>query len=154
MRRPILAVLVVCSLALLAAGSASANDAGVRQAIKSAQAQVKQSGELESALNELKEAPASLAKIHSAIAKFQSALRKVIAKVEPVKASTSAGRTGKADYIGGLQKLVAGFGDLDKAISDLKAHNKTGAKAEAKKAVALVKAGKSEMKKGEALLHV
>ncbi len=149
-----LAVCCVALVGLLTATGAQASDASVRQAIEHSSQQVKESGEVKSALTELREDPKSLEKVASAVHKFDGAVRKVIATVSAQKASTTQGAKGKSEYIGGLRKLVAGFNDLGTAIADIKAHNKTAAKAEAKKAVALVKAGAAEGKSGEALLHV
>jgi uncharacterized phage infection (PIP) family protein YhgE len=156
MRRWRLVVLTGCVVTACCSlqGSAFASDASVRTAIEVSRHQVKESGELQEALKELRENPKTLEKIHRGIAEFDSALRKVISKVSGQHASTTSGKRGESEYLGGLHKLVAGFGDLDKAITDLKDHNKTGAKAELKKAAALVKAGVEEAKKGRAALHV
>lgn len=154
MRRVGMAMVLVLTGALLLSGTALANDASVRKAIEASGKQAKESGELKEALKELKEEPKTLEKVHSAIAKFETALRKVVVTVDAQHASTANGKMGKADFVGGLQKAIAGFSDLDKAITDIKNHEKTAAKAEALKAATLVKAGAIEAKKGETLLHV
>jgi hypothetical protein len=138
----------------LLTGSAQASDASVRSAIEHSNKQVRESGELKSALKELREDPSSLERLHAAIGKFDGTIRKVISTVSAQKVSTAQGAKGKSEYIGGLRKLMAGFNDVVVAIGDLKAHKATAAKAEMKKAVALVKAGGEEGKRGEALLHV
>lgn len=134
--------------------SAFASDASVRSAIEASNHQIKESGELQTALKELREDPKTLEKIHRGIAEFDSALRKVVSKVSAQHASTTSGKQDESEYLGGVRKLITGFSDLNKAITDLKDHNKIGAKAELKKAAALVKAGVEEGKKGKAALHV
>jgi hypothetical protein len=156
MRRWRLVVLAVCVAVGCFAlqSSAFASDASVRSAIETSNHQVKESGELKGSLKELREDPKTLEKVHRGIAEFDSALRKVVSKVSAQKASTTSGKQGESEYVGGLRKLISGFSDLDKAITDLKDHNKTGAKTELKAAAALVKAGAEEGKKGAAALHV
>lgn len=156
MRRPTVSIAVTSLFLACAvlAPSASASTASVRESIEHSSKQVKESGELQSALKELKEEPKTLEKVHSGIAKFDSVLRKVVAKVELQKASTASGKTGKTDWVSGFDKVIKGFSDLDKAITDLKTHDKAAAKTEVEKAASLVKAGAVEVKKGDALLHV
>lgn len=156
MRRWRLVVPVVCVAVgcFSLQGSAFASDASVRSAIEASNQHVKESGELKEALKELREDPKTLEKVHRAIAEFDGALRKVVSKVSAQEASTAAGKKGESEYVGGLRKLIAGFNDLDKALTDIKDHDKTSAKAELKTAAALVKAGGEEGKKGSAALHV
>ena len=139
---------------LLLAGGAQASDSSVRSAIEASSQQAKESPELQGALSELKSDPKSIAKVQKGIAAFDSALRKVAAKVAAQKASTSNGKQGEADWLGGVHKLIQGFGDLNTALSDIKSGNKSAAKPEAKHAVALAKEGIAEAKKGKSLLGV
>ena len=139
--------------ALLPAASA-ASDASVRTAIEKSSQEVKESGALKNALEKLSEEPITLEKDHKAIGKLDVTIGKVIAKVSAQRASTANGKKGKQEYIGGLRKLITGFSDLDKALTDVKAHEKSAAETELKKASADVKAGAAEGKKGELLLHV
>jgi hypothetical protein len=152
-----LRLVVVAALAVAclgAAGSALASDASVRSAIEKSSREVKESGALKQALVELIEEPKTLEKDHKAIGKFDVTLGKVIAKVSAQPASTANGKKGKQEFIGGLRKLITGFSDLDKAITDALKHEKAGAKAELKKAASTVKAAAAETKRGELLLHV
>lgn len=146
--------LLACACSLVPAGTALASNASVRAAIERSAREVKESGDLKSALTELREEPITLEKDHKAIGKFDVALGKVIAKVSAQKASTAAGRKGKEEYIGGLRKLITGFSYLDKAITAALKHEKTAAQTESKKAVSTVKAATLEAKRGEELLHV
>jgi hypothetical protein len=134
--------------------SAFASNSSVRQAIEASTHQIKESGELKEALSELRDDPKTLEKASHGTAQFISALRKVVSKVSAQHGSTTSGKQGESEYLGGLRTLIMGFTDLDKTIIDLKDHDKSGAKAELKRASALVKAGVEEAKKGEALLHV
>jgi uncharacterized phage infection (PIP) family protein YhgE len=139
---------------LLAAGGAQASDSSVRSAIESSSRQAKESSELQGALAELKSDPKSIAKLQKGIATFDSALKKIAAKVSAQKASTSNGKQGEADWLGGIHKVAKGFEDLNEALSDIKSGNKSAAKSEAKQAVGLVKSGAVQAKKGKTLLGV
>jgi hypothetical protein len=139
---------------LLAAGGAQASDSSVRSAIEASTQQVKESPELQGALSELKSDPKTIAKLQKGIATFDGALKKVAAKVSAQKASTSNGKQGEADWVGGIRKVAKGFEDLGTALSDLKSGNKSGGKTELKQAIALVKQGAEEAKKGKSLLGV
>jgi hypothetical protein len=152
-----LKLMAVGALALACLGfsdTALANDAGVRSAIEKSSREVKESGGLKSALAKLQEEPQTIEKDHKAIGKLDVTIGKVIAKVSAQQASTTSGKKGKQEYIGGLRKLITGFSDLDKALTDVKTHEKSAAETELKKASATVKAGAAEGKKGEQLLHV
>ena len=153
-RLRVLAVSALAVACLGPAGTALANDAGVRGAIEKSNREVRESGELKSALAKLQEEPLTIEKDHKAIGKFDVTLGKVIAKVSAAKASTANGKKGKQEYIAGLRKLITGFSYLDKALTDVKTHQKAAAETELKKAAATVKAGAAEGKKGELLLHV
>src|ERR1700753_4323243 len=96
------------------AGTALANDAGVRGAIEKSNREVKESGELKSALAKLQEEPKTIEKDYTAIGKRDVAIGKVIAKVSAQQASTANGKKGKQEYISGLRKLITGFSYLDK----------------------------------------
>ena len=150
-------IVAVCCLALgcfAVAPVASASDSSVRQAIERSSKEAKQSGELASALKTFKEDPKTLAKLHAGIAKFTAILRKIVTKVSAQSASTTTGKKGKALWVAGADAVIKGFTDLDKAITDIKDHQKPAARTEAKKAVLLVKEGGVLLKKGSALLHV
>jgi hypothetical protein len=147
-------LLCIATCCLWGAEGALASDSSVRSAIESSARQIKESGELQNALKEFREDPKTLEKLHKGIADFNRIVHKVIVKVSTQKASTSTGERGEREWIGGLQKLSSGFGDLDKALSDIKAHQKTAAKSEIKKAAGLVKAGTAETREGTTLLHV
>jgi uncharacterized phage infection (PIP) family protein YhgE len=139
---------------LLVAGGAQASDSSVRSAIESSSKQAKESSELQGALSELKSDPKSVAKLQKGIATFDSALKQIAAKVSAQKASTSNGKQGEADWLGGIHKVAKGFEDLSTALSDIKSGNKSAGKSEAKQAVTLVKQGIEEAKKGKTLLGV
>lgn len=139
---------------LLLASGAQASDSSVRSAIEASSKQAKESPELQSALSELKSDPKSIAKLQKGIAAFDSALKKIAAKVSAQNASTANGKQGEADWVGGIDKVAKGFGDLNSALSEIKSGNKSAAKSEAKQAVALVKEGAAEARKGKSLLGV
>ncbi|HTA37048.1 MAG TPA: hypothetical protein VK761_10060 [Solirubrobacteraceae bacterium] len=139
---------------LLAASGAQASDSSVRAAIEASSRQVKESSELQGALSEFKSDPKDLAKLQKGIATFVGALKKVEAKVSAQKASTSKGKQGEADWLGGIRKVAKGFEDLNTTLSDIKSGNKSAAKSELKQAVTLVKQGAVEAKEGKALLGV
>jgi uncharacterized phage infection (PIP) family protein YhgE len=151
-----LAAVTVCMAIgfLLAAVGAQASDSSVRAAIESSNKQVKESPELQGALSEIKNDPKTIAKLQKGIAAFDSALNKIATKVSAQKASTSNGKQGEADWVGGIRKVAKGFKDLDTTLSEIKSGNKSAAKSELKQAVTLVKQGAAEAKKGKALLGV
>ena len=140
--------------ALLAAGVAQASDATVRTAIETSGKQIKESGELQTALTEIKDNPKTLAKLQKGLKDFEAALTKVVTTVEEQEASTPAGKEGEEDWTGGIRDVIKGFKDLGYALSDVKAGHKTAAKAELKKAAVLVKEGATTAKKGKTLLGV
>src|SRR6202035_1042325 len=109
----------------------------------------KESPELQGALSEIKNDPKTIARLQKGITTFDSALNKIAAKVSAQKASTSSGKQGQADWVGGIRKVAKGFGDLNTALSDIKNGNKSAAKPELKQAVTLVKQGAVEAKKGK-----
>jgi hypothetical protein len=140
--------------ALLAAGAAQASDATVREAIETSGKQVKESGELQQALTEIKDSPKTIAKLQKGLKDFEVVLTKVVTTVEAQEASTPAGKEGEEDWTGGIRDVIKGFKDLGYAISDVKAGHKTAAKRELKKAAVLVKDGATLAKKGKTLLGV
>ena len=156
MRRWRLTAILLCIATgcLWAAQGALASDASVRSAIESSARQIKESGELQGALKEFREDPKTLEKLQRGIADFNRIVHKVIVKVSAQKASTSAGKRGEREWVGGLEKVSSGFSDLDTALSDIRNHQKTAAKSEIKKAAALVKVGTAEAREGTTLLHV
>jgi hypothetical protein len=154
MYRRLLVVVCVLTGALCLTGVAQASDASVRSAIESANKHAKESPELQGALTELKSDPKSIAKLQTGLKEFESALRKVASTVGSQHASTAKGKEGEAKWLGGIHKVIRGFEYIGTALTDIKAHNKTAAKAEAKKAVTEVKAGEASAKAGKALLGV
>ena len=140
--------------ALLAAGAAQASDSSVRAAIESSGKQIKESGELQQALTEIRNNPKTIAKLQKGLKEFEAALTKALTTVEPQEASTTAGKEGKADWTGGIRKVIEGFKDLGVTLSDLKAGHKAAARSELKQAAALVKGGATMAKKGKSLLGV
>jgi seryl-tRNA synthetase len=140
--------------ALLAAGAAQASDSSVRAAIETSGKQIKENGELQQALTEIKDNPKTIAKLQKGLKEFETALTKVVTTVEAQEASTPAGKEGEEDWTGGIRDVVKGFKDLGTALGDLEAGHKGEAKAELKKAGVLVKEGAAEAKKGKTLLGV
>ncbi len=140
--------------ALLAAGAAQASDSSVRAAIENAGKQVKENGELQQALTQIKDNPKTIAKLQKGLKEFEAALTKVVTTVEAQEASTTTGKEGEEDWTGGVRKLIAGFKDLGITLNDLKAGHKAAAKSELKKAATLVKDGTATAKEGKTLLGV
>jgi hypothetical protein len=140
--------------ALLAAGVAQASDSSVRAAIETSGKQIKENGELQQALTEIKDNPKTIAKLQKGLKEFETALTKVVTTVEAQEASTPAGKEGEEDWTGAIHDVIKGFKDLGTALGDLKAGHKAEAKAELKKAGVLVKEGATEAKKGKTLLGV
>jgi hypothetical protein len=140
--------------ALLSAGAAQASDASVRSAIETSGKQIKESGELQQALTEIKDKPKTIAKLQKGLKDFEVALTKAVTTVEGQEASTTAGKEGEEDWTGGIHDVIKGFKDLGTALSDLKSGHKSEAKLELKKAGVLVKTGAAKAKKGKTLLGV
>ena len=140
--------------ALSAVATAQASDSSVRAAIESSSRQAKESGELQQALKEIKDNPKTITKLQKGVKDFETTLSKVADTVEAQEASTSSGREGEADWLGGIHKVIKGFKDLNTALSDLKSGHRTAAKTELKQAGALVKEGAAMAKKGQTLLGV
>jgi hypothetical protein len=140
--------------ALLSVGVAQASDSSVRTAIETSGKQVKESGELQQALKEIKDNPKTIAKLQKGLKDFEAVLNKVVTTVEAQEASTPAGKEGEEDWTGGIRKVIKGFKDLGVTLSDLKVGHKAEAKIELKKTAVLVKEGVAMAKKGKTLLGV
>ncbi len=140
--------------ALSAVATAQASDSSVRAAIENSSKQVKESGELQQALKEIKDNPKTVSKLQRGVKEFETALSKVADTVEAQEASTSTGKEGEADWLGGIHKVIKGFKDLNTALVNVKSGHRTTAKAEVKRAGELVKEGASMAKKGQTLLGV
>jgi hypothetical protein len=153
-RKLLMATTCIVLGALLASGAAQASDSSVREAIETSGKQVKESGELQQALTEIKDNPKTIAKLQRGLKDFEAVLTKVVTTVEAQEASTPAGKEGEEDWTGGIRDVIKGFKYLGYAVSDIKAHHKTAAKSELKKAAALVKEGAAMAKKGKTLLGV
>ncbi len=153
-RKLLTAITCIVLGALLAAGAAQASDLSVRAAIENSGKQIKENGELQQALTQIKDNPKTIAKLQKGLKEFETVLTKVVTTVEAQEASTTAGKEGEEDWTGGVRKVIAGFKDLGVTLSDLKADHKAAAKSELKKAGVLVKEGTAMAKQGKTLLGV
>jgi septal ring factor EnvC (AmiA/AmiB activator) len=153
-RRLITTATCVALGALLVVATAQASDSSVRAAIENSSKQVKESGELQQALKEIKDNPKTIAKLQKGLKEFETALTKVVTTVESQEASTSTGKEGEADWLGGVHKVIKGFKELGAGLTALKSGHRSEAKTEVKQAGALVKEGTALGRKGDTLLGV
>jgi hypothetical protein len=116
------------------AAQASANDTGVRSAIKAQDRAIKQSPQLKRLLNGTVKSSQTSEAIKLCHA-FAGKLDHAAAKVAKTKASSPTGIAGEKNWVAGVRELAHGFSQLATALKDEQHGNKPAAKKEARAAV-------------------
>ena len=139
-------------VAVVAPAAAQASDQGVRTAIRGQDRAVRNSAAIKLATAYLNGTSKSPKGVKQALAVFETKLRKAVSVVSHKRASTARGRQGRAAWLGGVRKLIAGLADLRAALTAVQNHHAAQAKALVRKAAAEIKAGNVEGLKGDRLL--
>jgi hypothetical protein len=131
--------------------AASASDASIKAVIKSYDSKILiAEGHLVTTIGEYKRS-GNPAGVQKAIRTESSVLLSLRSKIASQSASSPRVKLGKAKFVKGLQKVVAAYRQLGKAFGEKKVSS-IAAKAEAKKAVSIIKSARVELHEGAKLL--
>jgi hypothetical protein len=149
--RTALCVVVLGSVLTIPIASAAASDASIKATIKSYSARITVAeGHLLTAIGKYK-ASGNPTVVDAALKKSIGVFRALKAKVGVQSASSTRIKTGKRKFESGLQQVIVAYEHLKTAFGEKRA-SPQAAKAQAKKALLAVKAGRKELMEGAKLL--
>ena len=148
----------IAAVAVLAVGglagsvtSAGASDASIKAVIQSYNGVItSDEGRVLTAIGTA-ESSGNAAPVHVALVAEERDLHVLRSKVAAQSASSPRGRAGKAKFLAGIGSIVRAYRKLDKGVGELKVNPAAG-RADVKRALAIVRKGRAQLKASVRLL--